>query len=867
MKSILFTIEDNCIGCNKCIYHCPVIDANISFIPPDGSNKIRVNDEKCIMCGRCLDVCDHFARDFRDDIQVFFEDLQRGLPISVIAAPAIKTNFPQYQKLFGFLQEAGVKNFYDVSFGADITTWAYLRELEQNRISSAIAQPCPPVVNYIQKHCHDILDNLVTIQSPMISTAIYLKEYLQIEDKLCFLSPCIAKIWEINEPESRGLISYSVTFYKLMQYLEEQELKLEAYPEVDYSLTARSLGEIYSLPGGLKENVYYYNPHAWVKQVEGTDYAYQYLQEYSRRKEEGKSLPFLVDILSCQHACNIGSGTCKRLDVTHVEEITNQLKVNRKSKQNMGDKGEILAYFDNSLRLKDFERSYRKEEVKPFIQATEAELEGIFQSMRKSTTEARSINCNACGYVSCLQMARAVYNGFNHIENCLDYSAQLSTERDVLEKKNKEIVKLLAEMQQKSEELKLANKRLKELDQMKSDFLSTVSHELRTPLTSVLGFARMIEKKMADVVLPQVQTEDKKVNRASRQVQDNLRIIVSEGERLTQLINNVLDISKMEAGRVDWNMDWLSMEETIDRTIASVASLYEMKGLELQKEIEGNLPLVYGDENRIVQILQNLFSNAQKFTEQGRVICRAFSDNTHLQVSVTDQGVGIASEDLDKVFDKFKQVGDTLTDKPSGTGLGLPICKEIIENHGGEIWASSEPGKGSTFSFSLPLKPAADAAEENTEEEMGIILESFLKGSVSKDSIKDVAPAEIEAVESADSKVIMIVDDEKQIRKLLREELEEKGYQVREAVDGIIALEMIRKEKPDLVLLDINMPHICGFDVAAVIKNNPEMYRIPIVIVSIVEDRQRGLMLGISDYFTKPVDMEELIKVINKLIG
>ncbi len=113
----------------------------------------------------------------------------------------------------------------------------------------------------------------------------------------------------------------------------------------------------------------------------------------------------------------------------------------------------------------------------------------------------------------------------------------------------------------------------------------------------------------------------------------------------------------------------------------------------------------------------------------------------------------------------------------------------------------------------------------------------------------------------------MIVDDEKQIRKLLREELEEKGYQVREAVDGIIALEMIRKEKPDLVLLDINMPHICGFDVAAVIKNNPEMYRIPIVIVSIVEDRQRGLMLGISDYFTKPVDMEELIKVINKLIG
>ncbi len=263
----------------------------------------------------------------------------------------------------------------------------------------------------------------------------------------------------------------------------------------------------------------------------------------------------------------------------------------------------------------------------------------------------------------------------------------------------------------------------KEVGRMKDEFISTVSHELRTPLTSVLGFTRVIQKKLDEVIFPQLPTNDAKAVRAMAQVNDNIRIIISEGERLTALINDVLDLSKMEAGKIEWKMEPVAIEEILDRAIAATASLFEDKGLDLNKVIAPGQLIVEGDKDRLIQVAINLISNALKFTDRGAVTVMArmagmgegsanggaysgFEQDAVL-VSIIDTGIGIAEKDRTLVFEKFKQVGDTLTDRPKGTGLGLPICKQIVEHHGGRIWAESRVGEGSTFSFVLPGAPPA----------------------------------------------------------------------------------------------------------------------------------------------------------------
>lgn len=256
---------------------------------------------------------------------------------------------------------------------------------------------------------------------------------------------------------------------------------------------------------------------------------------------------------------------------------------------------------------------------------------------------------------------------------------------------------------QREQELLEANRKLQELDQMKSDFLSNVTHELRTPLTSVLGFSKMIKKRLEELILPEIKTDDKKLLRAINQVKDNLDIIIEEGVRLTSLINDVLDIAKMEAGKIESKMEQTSLAEIIERAAVATASLFEQKKLSFFSDIQEGLPSIMGDRDRLIQTVINLLSNAVKFTERGSVTCRARVAGDEVIVCVIDTGVGIAPEDMDKVFEKFKQVGDTLTEKPKGTGLGLPICKEIIELHGGRIWVESKVGAGSIFSFALPL--------------------------------------------------------------------------------------------------------------------------------------------------------------------
>jgi signal transduction histidine kinase/DNA-binding response OmpR family regulator len=418
-------------------------------------------------------------------------------------------------------------------------------------------------------------------------------------------------------------------------------------------------------------------------------------------------------------------------------------------------------------------------------------------------------------------------------------------------------------------ELEQAYDKLKELDQMKTNFLSTVSHELRTPLTSVLGFARIIQKKFESTLLPTLaQSGDKKIERAVRQVMDNTHIIVEEGERLTTLINDVLDLAKMEAGRTDWNMQPLRIEDIIERAMAATSSLFANKPVRLLKDIAADLPRVEGDRDRLIQVAINLISNAVKFTEQGSVTCKAALQGDEMIVGVADTGCGIKPEDQPLVFEKFKQVGDTLTDKPKGTGLGLPICKEIVEHHGGRVWVESELGVGSTFLFSLPLPgtPDADAAVVLAPDgsEVGFVLhadygalEQRLKAHVERQAARDpMAP-----------RTVLIIDDDPNICQLLRQELAGEGCRVREAHSGVQGLALIEADPPDLIILDVQMPHLNGFAVAARLHADPVTLGLPIILHTVAEDKKLSERLGIDRYLTKPVNGAVLIEEVRALLA
>jgi signal transduction histidine kinase len=258
-------------------------------------------------------------------------------------------------------------------------------------------------------------------------------------------------------------------------------------------------------------------------------------------------------------------------------------------------------------------------------------------------------------------------------------------------------------IQKRTGELQELNKKLVKLDSAKSDFLSTVSHELRTPLTSVMGFAKLIKKKQEEVIFPALTSDDPKVVKSVAQVRDNLNIIVSESERLTALITDVLDIAKMDSGKIEWKSEPVAPADIINRATAATSSLFDKKGIALEKDIDPDLPTLVGDGDRLMQVMINLLSNAVKFTDAGSVTCRAKRSAQGVRISVMDSGIGIAPEHHEAVFEKFRQIGNILSDKPGGTGLGLPICREIVEHHGGRIWVESELGKGSTFMFEIPV--------------------------------------------------------------------------------------------------------------------------------------------------------------------
>jgi phosphoserine phosphatase RsbU/P len=261
---------------------------------------------------------------------------------------------------------------------------------------------------------------------------------------------------------------------------------------------------------------------------------------------------------------------------------------------------------------------------------------------------------------------------------------------------------LEAKVGQRTAELEQANRRLQELDRLKSDFVSAVSHELRTPLTSIRSLS---ESLLAD-------------REVGRETQEQfLAIITQESQRLSRMINQLLDLSRIEAGKMDWRMETLDLCEVVDHAVRANRALFGQKRITLETlPPDGGAPVV-ADRDKIIQVLTNLLSNAAKFTpNDGRVCVRTSSEDGRAVVEVEDTGMGIPLDQVDAIFERFRQVGDTLVAKPEGAGLGLPISRDIVQHHGGSLTVRSQPGRGSCFRMALPLVHPEVEAEASTDD-------------------------------------------------------------------------------------------------------------------------------------------------------
>lgn len=447
----LIRTNERCVGCNKCIRTCSCMGAMVASENAKGSNIIEVNGDKCVACGACFDACEHNAREFVDDTEAFFADLHRGEQISILIAPAFLANYPRkYESVLGGLKQLGVNRMISVSFGADITTWGYLNYVKQYNFVGGISQPCPAVVGYIERYVPELLPKLFPVQSPMMCAAIYATKTMGITDKLAFISPCIAKKEEIMSKRGKGLISYNVTFDHLMKYVREHQITgPSCKDEIEYGL-----GSVYPMPGGLKENVYWFlGEDAYIRQCEGESHMYHYLEANKERLAGGNTSYLFVDALNCAQGCLYGTGTESAKNAT--DDVLMEMMRIKEASKNKKFRDTWSKRLTPAQRLKLLNRQFAHLDLNDYlcgytdrsaecthVLPTQAELDAVYRDMGKNTAESRRINCSCCGYETCELMATAIFNGFNHKENCIHYV------KDQVEQEKNRAVALADEVEQ-----------------------------------------------------------------------------------------------------------------------------------------------------------------------------------------------------------------------------------------------------------------------------------------------------------------------------------------------------------------------------------------------------------------------------------
>ncbi|MCR5652112.1 MAG: response regulator [Lachnospiraceae bacterium] len=824
-QSIVFT-NDNCIGCNRCINVCSAIGACVSG-EVDGKARIHVDGSKCIACGSCMDVCVHNAREYVDDTEAFFADLKKGEPISLLLAPAFKANYPnEYESVLGGLKELGARRIISVSFGADITTWGYLNYIDRYDFTGGISQPCPAVVSYIERYLPELIPKLFPVQSPLMCAAVYARKKLGVTDRLAFISPCIAKKLEIEDPHNKGLVQYNVTFDHLMRYIREHGIKGDpANSEIEYGL-----GSYYPTPGGLAENVrWFLGDSVYIRQIEGERHLYEWMHENASRIKNNET-PFLfIDALNCEKGCICGTAVNPEKSRTD-DALYSLLDIREASKNSRSGMAwsksdtpeERLKNFNDQfsdLKLSDFLRGYTDRSAEcAYDIPNEEELDAIFLTMNKVTDESRKINCTCCGYNSCIQMATAIHNGFNHRENCIYYEKTMVQELA--------IEKSVAEAATKA----------------KSSFLANMSHEIRTPINAVLGMNEMILRECQDANIIAYSES-----------------IRSAGDTLLGLVNNILDFSKIEAGKMDITPVEYDLSSVINDLVNMIQIRADNKGLLLSLDFDPDIPkILFGDEIRVKQIITNLLTNAVKYTPKGTITFSMKHSETDdpafidLNVSVKDTGIGIKPEDLKLLFEKFSRIEEERNRNIEGTGLGMNITQKLLELMGSSLEVESEYGQGSRFSFSVRQRVIR-------RELLGDYQSAYRKLLSQRKTYRRKF--------TAPDAMILVIDDNPMNLTVFKSLLKQTLVQIDTASGGDEGLTLSLDKKYDIIFFDHMMPEKDGIETLHELKaqsTNPNLSTPSVCLTAnaVSGAREQYLSEGFDDYLTKPIDSSKLEEML-----
>ena len=642
---LVFT-NDNCIGCNKCIRACSCLGACVAK-NENGKTFIEVDPVKCVACGACIDACEHQAREFSDDTERFFADLAKGEKISVLVAPAFKANYPkEYESLLGGLKKLGVNRIISISFGADSTTWGYLNYVQQNDFVGGISQPCPAIVRYIEQYLPELLPKLFPVHSPMMCGAIYVKKYMGVTDKLAFISPCIAKKNEIDDPNCGGYVSYNVTFDHLMQYAREHNVSgTLASDEIEYGL-----GSIYPMPGGLKENVYWFlGDDVYIRQVEGEKHVYHYLKEHASDIASGKNKELFIDALNCSAGCLYGTAVEESHAVTddalyEVHQIQQECKKNSKNsawskKLTPEQRLKQLNKQFKKLDLNDFIRHYTdRSETCDHTVPNAKELELIYQDMNKLTQESRCINCTCCGYETCEDMATAIYNGFSYKENCIHYL------KDSAESEKAKAMELSSEIQNEKETILLQKETTEETLTRVNELFAT----LYKTVDSVASGNESTTNETTGISSDIMEVSDfcERLNIAMRQIEALIKELGENNEEVVSIASqtNLLALNaSIEAARAG----------EAGRGFAVVAD--EINQLAASSKETANKSSE--SQERVIQSVHKILTETQNLMQ----IVAGVNDRTQNLVASTEE-ISASSETIRTTADQVKEELQRLSD-------------------------------------------------------------------------------------------------------------------------------------------------------------------------------------------------------------